>query len=55
MLSQKSPPARNTGLLKPGNRIIKEWHGKQYEVVIRPHGVEFEGQLYRSLTAVAKK
>ena len=25
------------------------------EVIIRPNGVEFEGQLYRSLTAVAKK
>lgn len=55
MLSQKRTPARNTGLLKPGNRIIREWHGKQYEVIIRPNGVEFEGQLYRSLTAVAKK
>ena len=55
MLLQKRTPSRNTGLLKPGNRIIREWHGNQYEVIIRPNGVEFEGQLYRSLTAVAKK
>ena len=55
MLSQKRSASRNTGLLKPGNRIIREWHGERYEVIIRQNGVEFNGQLYRSLTAVAKK
>ena len=55
ILMQIKHPPRKTGLLKLGNRIIREWHGVKYEVVIRPNGVEYQGELYRSLTAVAKK
>ena len=55
MLSRKRTPSRNSGILKPGNRIIREWKDEKYEEIIRPNGVEYNGQLYRSLTAVAKK
>jgi hypothetical protein len=55
MLARKRTPSRNSKTLKPGNRIIREWHDVKYEVIIRPNGVEFEGQLYRSLSGVAKK
>ena len=55
MLSQKKLQKRNAGILKPGNRIVREWHGEKHEVIIRNNGVEYQGVIYRSLTAVAKK
>jgi hypothetical protein len=55
MLEQKKLQKRNTGILKPGNRIIRTWHGVAHEVIIRNNGVEYQGVIYRSLTAVAKK
>lgn len=55
MLARKRTPSRNSGILKPGNWIIREWRDEKHEVIIRPNGVEYNGQLYRSLTAVAKK
>ena len=55
MLEQKKLQKRNTGILKPGNRIVREWHGEKHEVIIRNNGVEYQGVIYRSLTAVAKK
>ena len=55
MLARKRTPSRNSGILKTGNRIIREWKDEKYEVIIRSNGVEYNGQLYRSLTAVAKK
>ncbi len=54
MLEQKNLQKRNAGILKPGNRIVREWHDLNHEVIIRSNGVEYNGQLYRSLTAVAK-
>ena len=55
MLSKKQTSARKSGILKPGNHLIREWHDKKYEIIIRPNGVEYNGHLYRSLTAVASK
>ena len=55
MLSQKKLQRRNAGIFKPGNRIVREWHGEKHEVIIRNNGVEYQGVIYRSLTAVAKK
>ena len=55
MLSRKRTLSRNSGILKPGNRIVREWRDEKHEVIIRANGVEYNGQLYRSLTAVAKK
>ena len=33
MLSQKKLQKRNAGILKPGNRIVREWHGEKHEVM----------------------
>ena len=37
---------------RPGTIIVRIWHGERYEVTIRNNGYEYNGQLYRSLTAV---
>lgn len=38
---------------RPGTIIVRMWHGEKYEVTIRNNGYEYNGQLYRSLTAIA--
>lgn len=36
-------------------RIVRNWKGRDYEVVVGSDGrVEYEGKMYKSLTAVAK-
>ncbi len=42
-----------TPVLPPGSRLLREWHGTTYEVVVLEKGVEFNGKNYRSLTEVA--
>ena len=39
MLEQKKLQKRNAGIFKPGNRIIREWHGEKHEVIIRNSGI----------------
>jgi len=41
--------------MRPGTILIRMWHGDRHEVTIRQNGFEYQGQLYRSLSAVAKK
>ena len=41
---------------KAGARLIRNWKGKDYEVIIRDDGrYEYSGELYRSLSGVAHK
>lgn len=39
--------------LAPGTRLLREWRGDTYEVIVRPGGFECSGAFYRSLSAVA--
>ena len=41
--------------MRPGTILVRMWHGMRHEVTIRQNGFEYQGQLYRSLSAVAKK
>ena len=39
-----------------GTRLCRDWKGKTYEVHVRQDGeFEFDGEIYRSLTAIAEK
>ena len=40
--------------LLPGTRLVREWQGQSYQVLVTPRGYEMDGLPYRSLTAVAK-
>ena len=44
-----APPIR----LKPGAKLIREWHGKTHHVLVHDHGFQWNGQNWRSLTAIA--
>jgi hypothetical protein len=41
--------------LKPGTRLLREWQGRTYEVVVLDDGFSWEGTQYRSLSAIARK
>ena len=41
--------------IKPGARLVREWHGRTHAVVVTENGFEFEGKLYRSLTSIARE
>jgi hypothetical protein len=41
--------------LKPGTRLMREWQGRTYEVVVLDNGFSWQGTQYRSLSAIARK
>ena len=41
--------------LKPGVRLVREWHGRTHTVTVTEDGFEYAGTSYPSLTKVAKK
>jgi Protein of unknown function (DUF2924) len=48
-----APPAQPR--IKPGARLVREWHGRTHAAVVTEDGFEFEGKLYRSLTSIARE
>jgi hypothetical protein len=40
--------------IKPGTRLLREWHGVTYEVIIMEDCVYCNGKRYRSLSEVAR-
>lgn len=41
-------------IYRPGTRLIREWHGETYEVVILDSGYQWNSKTYRSLSQIAK-
>jgi hypothetical protein len=41
--------------LKPGTRLIREWQGRAYEVVVLDDGFSWQGTRCNSLSAIARK
>jgi hypothetical protein len=41
--------------LKPGARLVREWHGRTHTVTVTEDGFEYAGAIYPSLTKIAKK
>jgi hypothetical protein len=55
------PPSRGAAKptpsvsLRPGTRLVREWHGVTNTVLIHADGIEWRGQRYHSLSVVARK
>ena len=47
-----APPPRPK--IKPGSRLVHEWHGRTHTVCVTDDGFEFQGKSYRSLTKIAR-
>ena len=44
------------GVLAPGTRLVREWHGERHEVlVLDGGGFEYRGRPYRSLSRIAQE
>jgi len=40
--------------IAPGTHLVREWHGRTYQVEVKESGFAFDGRSYRSLSAIAK-
>jgi len=41
--------------LKPGARLVREWHGRTHTISVTEGGFEYNGETYASLTKIAKQ
>ena len=39
--------------IKPGTRLLREWHGSTHEVIVTDEGFVWDGATYRSLSGIA--
>ena len=54
--SEKAAMTVDPGLvLKAGTTLVRQWRGHTHTVLVHTDGFEHEGQLYRSLTAIAER
>jgi len=58
--SDSPSPARQAGLTHdrlpiPGTVLSRKYRGRRVDVKVLPSGFEYEGQVYRSLSAVANR
>lgn len=52
---QRSIASKTTLLsLAAGTRLLREWQGQTHHVTVLPQGYEYNGETYRSLTAIAR-
>jgi len=42
-------------LLKPGTKLVRQWHGTIYHVLVLEDGFQFQDRHYRSLTPIARE
>ena len=47
--------ANTASMVKPGTWLSRTWHGEVHQVVVLEQGVEYRGERYASLSAVARK
>ena len=40
--------------IKPGTRLLREWHGVTHEVILLEQGAQYQNKKYRSLSEVAR-
>jgi hypothetical protein len=50
----ESVPISGSLRIKPGTRLVRAWGGKVHTVTAVPKGFEYQGQRYRSLSAIAR-
>jgi hypothetical protein len=52
---RKTPITIDPRLPVPGSTLVRKYKGQTCEVVVRSDGFDYQGELYPSLTAVARK
>ena len=41
--------------LKPGTRLVRQWHAQTYHVLVLDNGYEFDRRFFKSLTPIARE
>ena len=54
-LAAGKPVVPEKSKIKPGTRLLREWHGTTHEVIVLEKGVQFRDETWPSLTAVARE
>ena len=49
-----SKAASGAVILSPGTRLLREWQGQTHHVTVVADGFEFDGKVWRSLSAIAR-
>ena len=53
---QRGGPAAGPAItLKPGTKLVREWHGRVHTVSVLDDGFEYQGERCRSLTHIAQR
>jgi hypothetical protein len=55
LVSESRSPGEAYERFKSGTRIVREWKGKTYEVLISGGGYQFEGETFKSLSPIANR
>lgn len=50
----KTSPTKGVQSLSPGTRLLREWRGASYEVMVLTIGYEYAGERYKSLSSIAR-
>jgi hypothetical protein len=40
--------------IKPGTKLIRQWNGQTHRVIVGEDGFEYKGELYKSLSVIAR-
>ena len=54
-LAAGKPVVPERSKIKPGTRLLREWHGTMHEVIVLEEGVQFRDEMWPSLSAVARE
>lgn len=56
-MASKQDAATSTSAirLKPGTRLVREWHGQAHEVLVLEDAFEWRGRPYRSFSKIARE
>jgi len=50
----RGPPPEQAASLRPGAKLVREWHGSTHIVLVTDTGFDYAGSSYKSLTQIAK-
>src|SRR3954453_12438010 len=50
----REPAPDAAASLRPGAKLVREWHGSTHIVIVTDAGFDYAGSSYKSLTQIAK-
>jgi hypothetical protein len=55
-VDRRIPEERKTNeTILPGTRLVRIWNDRRYEVIAQSEGFEYDGRIFKSLSAVARE